>query len=833
MTFLNVKLAIRNLSRNKLYTFINISGLSIACAFCILTYWYVKNEQSFDAFHHDQNRLFRIEQTNLFNPEPVKKEKSFFSFLTKEDEQKNLIQTPVILAGDLKGSFPQVENAVRIKTLSDIVIRVDNESFREKDGTAAYADADFFKVFNYPLLSGNVNQVLSGKNQIVITERAAKKYYGYSSPIGRRLEFPNDKMIFTIAGIAKDFPSNSSFQFDIIIPRTADPDYNEYIKQGTNTFSDLLIVKLKHGVDVNKFHTALNLFGQSYYQKLVKSMRQDNPKLKQQGIDIYMRPFAEAHYNQGEGWGHYTSLKNVYQFICLSVIILIIASLNYILLTLTSTISRSQDVGVRKTIGANRKEIILQYYAETQILAAIAVFAGLVLSVTCLPLFNNLTGSDIHLQNIAPDELVLSLIGLAFMLGIIAGIYPAMAMSGLKPLNIMRGFATYRINPVMSKVLVIMQFTICVVLIITTLVIGKQMKFVNTAQMGFDKDQVVLIRNPYGWADRQKIRSLKELLYHYVATEPVLQNITATGFNFSAYNNNGHIVNGKQIFVQELQVDFNYLSFNKIPIIKGRNFSSATPADSAKIKLSATQQIPKSSTVGRAIIINETLYNMLGKPKMDEINPEMGALIIGVCKDYHTDDLTKKIGPAYHRISTYAPDYFWIKIKAGKNIPDAMDKIRINWNKLTGNSPFTYTFMDEDVKKSYDVYLRWMDTISLSCVIAILISCLGLFGLSAITTINRMKEIGIRKILGASVTNLFVLINRSTFALALCAFVIATPIALYLVNEWLDNFAYRIKVDWSLFAWAGIATTITAVIAVSYHTIKAAITNPVKSLRNE
>lgn len=817
-----------------MYTAINIIGLSLASAFCILVYLYVKNEQSFDSFHKDNDRLFRVEQTNIFASfDRDKSSKNFFSIFMKDDEQKNLITTPAAFAPDLKKNFPEVENAIRIKGLYDPVIRIGNRSFKENKDNIVYADADFFKAFNFHLIQGNPATVLTGHNQAVISERLAKKYFGNDNPIGKTLNITSDKILITVSGIAKDFPANSSFRFDLVIPRETDPYYNDEIKRGPDGFNDLLIIRLVKGTNVNGFQKKLDAFSKQYFKSLTESMAKEDPKNKPESFHVSLRPFAEAHYNQSEGWSHYTDLKNIYQLICLTVIILFIACLNYVLLTLTSTISRSQDVGVRKTIGAGRKQIILQYYTETQLLAFIAVIVGLLISVSFLPFFSSLTGSILELSYFSFGDIALLLFALAIMLGLMAGVYPALAMSGLKPLNIMRGFSAYRISPVLSKSLIVVQFSICIILVISALAINKQMHFINQASMGFDKDQVIVIQSPYNWDEKQKVNVLKDQLYHFVSIKPYLQDITSTSFNFRENGQNGHIINGKQVPVHDLGVDYNYLSFNKIPILKGRSFSRDIVSDSARIQLTAEQSVLHSSTVGRSVVVNETLYNMLGKPQMNQVNRELGAIIIGVCKDYHTDDLTKTIAPAYLKLNTFYTKYFLIKIKSGQSIPKVMANIKANWNQLTGNLPFSYTFMDEDVAKSYDAYLRWMTTITTSCILAIIIACLGLFGLSGLTTINRTKEIGIRKVLGASVANLFLLLNRGTIILAIGSFIIAAPIAFYLVHQWLDNFAYRIKPDWVLFTVAGIIAMLTAIIAVSYHTIKAAMGNPVESLRSE
>lgn len=830
----NLKLAFRNIFRNKLYTAINVLGLGVASAFCILVYLYVKNENSFDRFHKDQDRLFRVEQTNIFASfDRQKPQHSFFSFLMKDDEQKNMLETSMIFAGDIKRNFPEVENAVRIKNLYNPVVRVGNQSFKEDPQAVTYADADFFKVFTFPLVQGSASGVLANKSEVVISERLAKKYFGDTNPVGKVLNITSEKLLLTVSGVAKDFPANSSFRFDIIIPREADPYYAQEMANGTNGFSDLLIIKLTKSANASAFQKKLDAFSKDYFKKLTESMAKNDPKEKRETFHVFLRPFADAHYNQSGGWNHYTDLKNIYQLICLSFVILLIACVNYILLTLTSAASRSQDVGVRKTIGAGRLQIILQYYTETQLLAFISVIAGFLLAVSCLPFFSSLTGSELKLEYFSSGNILLSLFALAMALGLVAGIYPALAMSGLKPLNIMRSFSAFRLNPVLSKGLVVTQFAVCVILIISAMVIKKQMTYINQASMGFDKDQVLVIQQPYGWDDNKETQLLKERLYQYVSTATYLDGMTTASFDYGGYNSNGHMINGVRVPIQEFNVDYNYFSFNKIPILKGRTFSRAIASDSIELKLTKDQRIEKNSEARHNIVVNETLYSLLGKPEMGQFSREMGGVIIGVCKDYHTDDLTKKISPAYHKINPHYTGYFWVRIKAGQNIPKAIDNIKSNWDKLTDNSIFSYTFMDEDVAKNYDAYLRWMSTITTSCFLAILIACLGLFGLSGLTTINRTKEIGIRKVLGASISNLFILLNQGTLLLAIGSFIAAAPVAFYLTHQWLDNFAYRIKPDWTLFISAGFIAIITAVIAVSYHTIRAAMANPVRSLRSE
>ncbi|HXL56156.1 MAG TPA: ABC transporter permease, partial [Chitinophagaceae bacterium] len=579
-----LKLALRGMGRKKLYTIINLTGLGVASAFCILVYWYVQHEESFDRFHANGDQLYRLEFSNFFNSGKEETKTNFFSFMMKNSGQQNMIQTPTILAVELQKDFSEIEHAVRIIRADAHAVRVNNQSFKEENN-AVYADADFFKVFSFSVKEGNASTVLAGRNQIVLSEKVASKYFGKADPVGKTLLLPGeDSTLFTVSGVTKDFPVNSSFQFDLIMPRESHPGYKDELNRGLNTFSDLLIIQFKKGINIQAFQKKLDAFGKRYFQSALKEWAAfPGSTTKPENFHIYLRPFAKAHYNASSGWWHYTDLKNIYQLSCLAVVILLIACLNYILLTLTGTVSRSQEVGVRKTVGAPRRQIILQFYIETQLLAFIAVIIGFLLAVICLPLFSSLIGSNLQLVFFSFQDVFIVLFALGIVLGVLAGIYPALVMSGLKPLNMMRKFSAYRLNPYLSKFLVVTQFSVCIILIISTLVISSQMRYMNEQELGFDKEQVVSIENPYGFfPDSKKIYQLRDRLYHYASMEPAIQNITSTWFQYQGYNSNNHIINGERVTVEDLNVDYNYFTFFNTPIIKGRNFSPDIPGDSAE-----------------------------------------------------------------------------------------------------------------------------------------------------------------------------------------------------------------------------------------------------------
>lgn len=820
-----LKIALRNIARQKLYTFINITGLGVASAFCILVYLYVNNERSFDKFHHDGDQLYRLEMTDVYSEPDANAKHSLFSFMMKDAEVENMLSTPTVMGPDLKRNFPEIENAVRFAGLTQETVKVGNQSFFEPEGVT-FADADFFQVFNFPLISGNASTVISEPNHVAISERLAKKYFGTTDAVGKTISFPNETTVppVSISGVFKDFPSNSSFQYDMIMGREVAPGYKDDLARGLHTFAELLVLKLHKGTDAAQFSQKLNNFAKTYFKPYIPSGQ------KPRYIHIILRPFADAHYNQSSGWGHITDQKNIYQLVCLTIVILFIACLNYILLTLTNTVSRSQDVGVRKTIGASRGRIILQYYVETQLLAFLSVIAGFVIAFIALPFFGRLTGSPVHLGNIPYVNIGLFLAGLAMVLGLLAGIYPAMAMSGLKPLNIMRGFSAYKINPLLSRILVVLQFSVCVVLIVTSLVINSQMHYVNNTSMGFDKDEVLTLQSPYGWEDKGKFKALTQLMHNFATNDPGIADFTTSSFVFSIPNLNAYEINGEKMMLGAFNVDYNFFSFLKIPIVSGRTFSPFIASDSAKFDPPTKT---KFSAARHTIVVNQTLYGLLGKPPVGDYDRQMGGVIIGVCQDYHTEDFTASIKPTYYTVNKGQTNVLWLRIRKGQNIPAEIDKIHAAWNKYTGNSPFNFSFMDDEVNIRYAAFTRWMTIITTSCVVAIILACLGLFGLSGLAAINRTKEIGIRKVLGAPVSTLFMLLNRETFILSGIAFVLAVPAAVYFTQQWLESFAYRIHDYWPLFIISGALSVATGILAVSYHTIRAAAANPVDALRSE
>ncbi len=814
-----LKIAWRNLLKNRTFSIINIAGLSFSVAFCLLLFFYIRYEQSFDTFHKKKDRLFRLEMTNLWDANDIKPEKkSLFSFLTKNDDVENQIIFPLIVGTDMQNTFPEVKSITRLQNLSDHfgdqLIKINNQVYKES--RVMYADDNFFSNFSFHLLQGNPKTVLSSPKNIVLSETIAKKFFGKENPIGKTISLVNDSnRLFTVSGIAANAPNNSSIQFDFVIPLISDPGYQQNIEQKFNQSSHVFIVELADGVSAEKFQAKLNVWVKTYFADYFKYFKDANIN----NFNWYLRPLTDCHYNVAHEWGHYTNAKNIYQLSCLVIVILLIASLNYILLAISNAAARSQEVGVRKVMGAKGISIILQFWVETQIIVIAAVIIGFILSQLFIPLFNNAINTQLNFADISWKEVLLASVALSFLLGIIAGYYPALLISRLKPVSIIKSFQTFKINPRFSKILVVLQYTACVVLMIAGFVINRQMQYINNKDLGFDKEQILMVKNPT--YDFDFTKHVHERLSDFAKTQPYI--LYFSGMNGGldgGANTNGFILNGEQKWRKQLDVDYDYFEMLGLKFVQGRSFSRNIASDSASGKM-------------RAAIVNESLFNMLGKTaKLGEYCEPLGARIIGVVKDYHFASLTEKIEPEEHLLAKRFQPTFMFKIKAGQ-MQTAIPKIEKEWKSITNNYPFEYTFLDQTIAKMYEADMRWQKTIQASCFFAILIACMGLFGLSAINAINRTKEVGIRKVLGANVKEIVTTLSSSFLIMVLTSIVIATPLAWWIMNKWLEDFAYRIDISWWMFAVVGAIALLIALATVSFQAIKAAIANPVDSLRTE
>jgi putative ABC transport system permease protein len=830
----NIKLAWRSLLRDKVYSGINISGLGIAAAFVILVLVYVTHIMEHDTFSNQTENLFRVEMTQFRN---VKQEtnadkKSIFDGLLKESTTAKQLTTPLVLANDLKQHFPEIRDVTRIAIMWAPVVRVGNLHYKEEVNNVAEVDPNFFAIMGLPLWLGNSFRPFENSSNVVLSEKAAKKYFGNSNPIGQTLslgEYP-DKL-FTVSAIAKDFPENSTFRFDVMTLHEGSDYYQAQMDGGINSMSHLTLVSLMPDIDLEKFEEKFSHFGQRYFKGVVEDLKSGNETTATQSFELSIRPFRETQFNVSTPWPYFTDLKSLLQLLLLAIITIAIACTNYVLLSLSRVAGRSQESGIRKTMGAGIWQITRMFLTETFLLMVISLVVGYLLAILALPFFCQLADVQIAAGALLNWKVLLGIVILCFILTIVSGIYPALRMAGVSPLSLMNRFGTNSINPTLSRLFVTFQYATCTILIALVIIIYQQMNFIYHKDLGFDKEQVILVENPFR-SEESASMLLRQKVKQFVEQDPVFTDVTSTNFRFAhGHNLSGHTIDGKLEYVYTVNVDFNYFSFNKIPIVEGREFLSSMAIDTISQRFSPLLSEENSSGWVRNIVVNEKLYDLLGRPTLNTLNKPMGSIIVGVCSNYDYMGAQQEVRPLYHVCMPGRPGYFWFKVGSNHSLQAAVESIQAQWGTFTGNQPFSYTFMDEDVQHVYVSNRRWMQIINTSSRMAIFIACLGLFGLSAITAISKTKEVAIRKVLGAGMAQIYFSLNRDTLLLVLMAIVLSIPVANYLAESWLQNFAYRINIHWSVYLLAGMVALFCAILAISFHTVKASKTNPVNSLR--
>ena len=817
-----LKSAWRNLLRHRTFTIINLSGLSVSVAFCLLLFFYIRWEQSFDRWHVKHNVLYRCEASTLdkgprqaLGKPPAK---SLFNFLTKADDERKNVTFPLIMGPAMKAALPDLVSFTRVRDKDGALVRTANAVYKES--VVVHADGNFFRNFSFPLLKGDPKTALSDPSNVVLSASVARKYFGDADPVGKIIYLVNqDNHPLRVSGVAADAPGNSSFRFDLVRPIEDDPNYADNLADRFNQMNHYLILELRPGADPRAFEAKMNTWMRTYYLPYVDSNRAADVTRKD--LDQYhwsLRPFADCHYNASGQWAHYTDAKAMYQLACIVVIILLLASLNYVLITVANAAARQQEVGVRKVMGAQRMGIILQSWVETQLMAGIAVAIGMIIAWACVPLLRSVLGAAIGYGDLSFGEMAGAAVVLAGLLGLLAGYYPALLISRLKPVSVMKSFGTFKVNPRFSRVLITIQFTCCVVLMIAAFVIDRQMDYVRNKDLGFDKDQVLIVNNP-GW-DGEFTKKVRERIYAFARSQSSILGTTSLGRESlsGAFNTYGFTVNGHTEWAKQVYVDYNYFQLLGIKIVEGRGFSRDFAMDTAR-KV-------------RAMVVNESMMKLLGKNvKVGVYNEGIYGTIIGVVKDYNFESLTQKVGPQEHRLIGAFGDFVF-KVKAGQMQPiiAALEK---EWKTVTNNFPFSYTFLDATIAQMYEADMRWQRAMGAASFFAIVIACMGLFGLSAIAAANRVKEIGIRKVLGASVRELVVMLSAGFVSMVGLAIVIAVPLAWWLMNKWLEDFAYRITIQWWMFGVVGLVAVAIALATVSFQVLRAARANPVSALRNE
>jgi putative ABC transport system permease protein len=781
------------MKRQKLFSILNLTGLAVGMTCCILLLLYIQFELNYDQFHENSDRIYRVIR-----------------------EGKAL--TPSPLGPKLMEDLPEVEFASRFIKQDKILIAEQNEHYLEDN--FYWADPEILKIFTINLTRGNPTTALLNPHSILISERIAKKYFKEDDPVGKLLTVGSGSE-FVVAGIFSNLPTNSHFTMDFIAPYTTyfqitGNDITHWFRNFTYTY-----FLLKSGADPQKLHKKFPLVIDDYIFKnlpmeVLKKIQKPYPRV------FFMQPMNTIHLqsNLRQEISANTDIKFIFLFSTIALMILIIASINYINLTTAQATRRGKEVGVRKVAGAYRKQLLYQFFGESLILTTVAMIISIILVDLALPGFNHLVDRQLDFNLSSNPSILIGLFLLTLFVGVFAGSFPALIMSGYKPISILKGaFIKNSKGLLLRNILVLTQFSITIFLIICTLVIRNQMNFVKTTDVGYNREQIITL--PVRDSElRQHIKTVKSELLGFsgilsVSTSARLPNNIDTFTSADWPGKNEDI----RFAINYNTADYNFVNLYDIEIIEGRNFSKEFSSDE------------KSS-----FLINETAVNaaQFQSPIGQQFTHWRGdtGKIVGVMKDFHLRSLHHLIEPLYIFFDPADYSYLSVKIQSS-NIPNTIEHIKDVIAKYSPKYPFEYSFFDDQFDKAYHSEQRMIALFSSFSLLAIILSCMGLFGLVLFSVEHRIKEIGIRKVLGASVSGIFLLLSKEFLKWILISNLIAWPLSWYIMNNWLQNFAYKTEIVLTNFIIAAGLALFIAILTMSYQSIKSASSNPVDSLRYE
>ncbi len=792
MLKLNFKIAWRYLMKDRQFSLLNLIGLSTGLACAVLIFIWVSDELQMDKFHKNDPRLYQVLENR---------------------KQASGIWTATSTSGPMASSLvkdmPEVEWAVTTVHSRDIILSTVSLKFMRAEGK--YSGKDFFHLFSYDLLEGNINQVLENKYSIVLSDVLAKRLFGTTeNAIGKTVTVTQfqDKQPCKVTGIFKEPGMHSSDQFDFLLPIEMLMDVDPGLKDWGNTFPETYLL-LKPGVNPTAFNVKIA----------------DYIKLKTNNQISYRTPFIKQ-YSDNYLYGRYENgvqaggrIDYVKLFSVIALFILVIACINFMNLSTAKAAARAKEVGIKKVVGAGRGTLIGQYLAESMLMAIASMFLAATLVVFILPFFNQLTGKHIELRHIG-SALILSVLGITIFTGLISGSYPAFYLSRFKPVAVLKGKIRNSVGELwVRKGLVVFQFTLSIILIVGVLVVYRQLNFIQTKNLGYDRDHVISFRKEGNLISEKQ----REAFLDEARNIPGIMSVSAIGHSLTGHSNgtNGVEWAGKNpndmTEFEVVAVDYDMLETIGITMKEGRAFSRSFGSDSTKI------------IFNQAAIEFMGMKNPIGKTvKLWDSSMQ----IIGVVKDFHFQSLHEKVKPLLFYLDPQLSYRFMARIQTGKE-KDAIAGLQALYRQFNPGYGFQYSFLDESYQQLYiaeqrvSVLSRWFAGL------AILISCLGLFGLAAFKAQQRQKEIGIRKVVGASVNNLVVLLSKDFLRLVLIAVLIAFPISWWVMSLWLQGYAYSTHINAGVFIIAGCSILLITVLTVSYQAIRAALVNPAKSLRSE
>jgi len=802
------KIAWRNLQKKKVYSFINILGLGVGMACCVLIFMFVQDELSYDDYHEKGDRIYRVlhGESAVDGVEEGNSTEDFWVWGN----------APVGPA--LQLDFPEVENVVQFSGRADILFTV-NDQTQQEDGVF-FMDSTVFDVFSWELLQGDPKTALVAPFSVVLTESTAKKYFGDEAALGKTIKGSEaagraNSGDYTVTGVMKDLPSNSHFKFNTLLSLST-------FKQSRPEVFDAWGY-----VDTYTYFLVNEQFDQANFDAKVpdfieKRAGEDNGPNYTIAIeplkDVYLRTVAQRQP------GDTGSLTNIYVFSIIGLFILAIAMINFMNLSTARSMERAKEVGIRKSIGADRNSLIFQFLGESLIIVILAAIVAVIFVSVALPMMNNLTGKVLEVNRVINWQTIPVFFGIVVVLALLAGSYPAFVLSSFRPVSILKGIKKSDARGVnLRKGLVVFQFSLSIALIAGTIIVYSQMSHLLDKDMGFDKEQMLVIDYNYD----EQVNNVSSALENELENIPTIQSVAfSRSVPGSYFPNAGTTIEtpeGEMVMMGQgvFQVGLDFINHFDLELVAGRSYSRDYPSDSTS-----------------ALVLNEAAARQYGYANPADIVGKKfdqwgrSGEVIGVVKDFNYVSLHSKVEPLTLPFEAYASRYVSLKV-SGEDIPATLSEVEKVWKQLAPHRPFIYSFLNEDFNKQYESDFRFRQIFTTFSILAILIACLGLLGLATYTAEQRTKEIGIRKVLGANIGSIVGLLSKDFIKLVLVAIVVATPVAWFAMNKWLEGFAYQVSVHWWIFLVAGILAVIVALVTISFQAIKAAMMNPVNSLKSE
>jgi len=788
----------RNLIRNKVFSLIKILGLSIGLTVCMLIFLYTRDELSFDRFHNNKAQLYRIVQDWEIG-----------------NKRQSMGITNAVVGETFAAAIPEVQQSVRLKGVTVTVKRNDN-LFNE---TPLFVDDNYLSVFTFPLLDGNSKTALTDPHSLVLSESMAKKYFGSTEVIGKTLQIKTADTFegFTVTAVTAGTPQNSTLQAEMLLPLNYYEKYNS--NKGWFGGSLHTFVLLAPGSNKKLVETKMQgIFYINIKDKLQKAQAEQGTTVK---ISLSLQPLVAIHLSKeagpDNGMAAGSSPLYAYLLSCIAVFILVIACINFINLAVAQSLKRSREIGIRKVMGSSRTQLIFQFLTESFLVSLVAFLLAICLAAAILPFFNQLADKKLSISYLSGMGVYIFYLALLIVTSFIAGFYPSLVLSGFQPVRVLYNMHSSTGKNYLKNGLIVLQFTMAIFLITCTIAVVEQLNFLERADLGYDSRNLVRIDIPVSNASEK----LPGIFKNELASEPNVLGIAAKNDGRST----GSVQAGDKIINTERnKIDDRFFSVFKIPVLAGRGFSPVYTADSLHSVVVNESFVKAAGWNNSAAAIGKTV----GRPGDKRL-----VSIVGVIKDYHFLSLKEKITPA---IYTMNPDFnfgqIWIRIKP-TDIAATLAMLERTYKKIVPYYPYSYQFMNEVNAQNYAIETKWKQIISVASGLFVFLSCIGLFGLVILSVQQRRKEIGIRKVLGAAVSRIVLLVSGQFIVAVIIAFFIAAPASYFAISKWLEGFAYRINIEWWVFACSGSIVITVALLTLSSQAIKAASANPAKSLKTD